>query len=196
MGYLRQNTVDSVSGAPYETNIAHAAPVIHFQQGARKNVDLRLLMKGGGCENVGWQCSLPDAALAADRDLEGVRKCALEALWLAQGAGCAPGVLGICIGGDRAMGYEYAKIQFLHKLGHRSRIKSLGRLERRIMKDAQELGIGPMGLGGKMTLLGVNIGALSRLPASYFVTVSYMCWAFRRRGAVLGSGGGLHRWLY
>lgn len=195
-GFLRQNTVDSLSGAPYETNIAHASPIIHFQQGARKNVDVRLVMKGGGCENVGRQYSLPNACLGAERDLEGVRRCVLDALWHAQGAGCAPGALGVCIGGDRAMGYEYAKVQFLHKLGHRSRIKSLARLESRIMKDAQELGIGPMGLGGRTTLLGVNIGALSRLPASYFVTVSYMCWAFRRRGAVLGSEGGLHRWLY
>jgi len=195
-GYLRQNTVDSVSGALYETNIAHAAPVIHFQQGARKDVDVRLVMKGGGCENVGRQYSLPDAALGAERDLEGVRRCVLDALWQAQGLGCAPGALGVCIGGDRATGYEYAKVQFLHKLGHRSRIKSLARLERRILLDARELGIGPMGLGGRTTLLGVNIGALSRLPASYFVTVSYMCWAFRRRGAVLGPEGGLHRWLY
>jgi fumarate hydratase, class I len=195
-GYLRQNTVDSVTGAMYETNIAHAAPVIHFQQGGRKNVDVRLLMKGGGCENVGRQYSLPDTALGAERDLEGVRRCVLDAVWQAQGMGCAPGVLGICIGGDRGTGYEYAKVQFLHKIGHRSRIKALARLEKRILKDARELSIGPMGLNGRTALMGVHIGALSRLPASYFVTVSYMCWAFRRRGAVLGSEGGLHRWLY
>jgi fumarate hydratase class I len=196
LGYLRQNTVDSVSGAPYETNIAHAAPIIRFHQGARKTVDVRLILKGGGCENVGRQYSLPDATLGAERDLEGVRRCIMDAIWQAQGNGCAPGVLGVCIGGDRATGYAHAKVQFLHRLGHRSRVKALARIEKRVLKDAQKLGIGPMGLGGGTAALDVHIGSLSRVPASFFVTVSYMCWALRRRGAVLGPEGGLHRWLY
>jgi len=195
-GYLRQNTVDSVSGAMYETNIAHASPVFYFQQGARKTIDVRLIIKGGGSENVGCQYSLPDTSLGAERDLEGVRRCVLDAVWKAQGNGCAPGILGVCIGGDRASGFEHAKVQFLHKLGQRSRVKALAKLEDRIMKDARKLGIGPMGLGGKTALLGVHIGALSRVPASFFVSVSYMCWALRRRGVVLGPEGGLHRWLY
>ena len=196
LGYLRQNTIDSVSGAPYETNIAHGAPELYFQQGARKTIDVRLILKGGGCENVGCQYSLPDAGLKAERDLEGARRCVLDAVWKAQGKGCAPGVVGVCIGGDRASGYLHAKEQFLRKLGDRSNVNRLARLEERILKESRALGIGPMGLGGKSTLLGVKIGALSRLPACYFVTVSYMCWAFRRRGAVLGPGGGLRRWLY
>lgn len=195
-GYLRQNTVDSISGGSFQTNIAHGAPVFHFAQCARKTVDVRLVLKGGGCENVGKQFSLPNDDVGADRDLEGVRRCLLEAIWSAQGRGCAPGVLGVCVGGDRATGYEHSKEQFLRKLGDRSNVRALARLEQRVLKDAQQLEVGPMGLGGRTTLLGVKIGALSRLPASYFVSVSYMCWAFRRRGAVLGPEGGLHRWLY
>jgi len=195
-GYLRQNTIDSVSGAPYETNVAHSAPVFNFQQGARKNVDVRLIMKGGGSENVGRQYSLPDEALGAGRDMDGVRKCVLDAVWQAQGNGCAPGVVGVCIGGDRSTSYSFAREQFLRKLGDKSNIKVLARLEDRIARDARKLGIGPMGLGGKSTLMGVKIAALSRLPASFFVSVSFMCWAFRRRGAVLGPEGGVHRWLY
>lgn len=195
-GYLRQNTIDSISGASYQTNIAHGSPVFHFQQGARKTVDVRLVMKGGGCENVGGQYALPDAALEAGRDLDGVRRCILDAVFQAQGKGCAPGIVGVCIGGDRETGYEHSKEQFLRKLGACSRVKKLARLESKVMKDAQRLGVGPMGLGGKTTLLGVKIGALSRLPASYFVSVSYMCWAFRRRGALLGPEGGIQRWLY
>jgi fumarate hydratase, class I len=195
-GYLRQNTIDSVSGASYETNIAHASPVFHFQQGARKNVDVRLVMKGGGSENMGSQYSLPDSELDAQRDLEGVRRCILDAVWRVQGNGCAPGLLGICLGGDRASGYAHANEQFLRKLGEKSSVKSLRRLEDKVMKDAMQMGIGPMGLGGRTTLLGVKIGALSRLPACYFVTVSYMCWAFRRRGVLLGPTGGIDRWLY
>lgn len=195
-GYLRQNTIDSVSGASYETNVAHASPVFHFQQGARKTVDVRLIMKGGGCENVGCQFSLPDMDLQAGRDLEGVRRCILNAVWKAQGNGCAPGILGVCIGGDRATGYAYSEELFIRRLGDKSRVKTLARLEDRILKDVRRLNIGPMGLGGRTTLLGVKIGALSRLPASFFVTVSFMCWAFRRRGVMLGPKGGVHRWLY
>jgi len=196
LGYLRQNTIDSVSGEPYVTNVAHAAPVMEFLQGARKTVDARLIMKGGGCENVGQQYSLPETALGADRDLDGVRRCVLDAVWKAQGRGCAPGVIGVCIGGDRAKGYAHAKEQFLRKLGERSDVKVLARLEDRIMRDIRRMEIGPMGLGGKTTALDVKIGTLSRLPASFFVSVSYMCWAFRRRGVLLGPEGGVHRWLY
>lgn len=195
-GYLRQNTVDSVTGASYQTNVAHGSPVFHFEQGARKTVDVRLIMKGGGCENVGTQMSLPDAGLQAGRDLEGVRRCVLKTVWEAQGAGCAPAVLGVAIGGDRQSGFAHAKEQFLRKLGDASPVRVLARLENRILKESRRLGIGPMGLGGRTTLLAVRVGALSRLPASFFVTVSHMCWAFRRRGAVLGPEGGVHRWLY
>jgi fumarate hydratase class I len=196
LGYLRINTVDSVSGAPYETNIAHGSPVFHFEQGARKTVDVRLVMKGGGSENVGRQYSLPDARLAAGRDMDGVRKCVLDAVYQAQGMGCAPGVLGVCIGGDRGSGYAHSQEQFLRKLGEKASVQALARLEDRLLRDIQQLGVGPMGLGGRTTALGVKIGALSTLPASYFVTVSYMCWAFRRRGVLLGPEGGIHRWLY
>jgi len=196
LGYLRQNTIDSVSGAPYATNVAPASPVFHFQQGARKRVDVRLVMKGGGSENRGCQYSLPNEDLGADRDLEGVRRSVLDAVWEAQGNGCAPGVLGVCIGGDRATGYAHSKEQFLRKLSERSPVKILAKLEHRIVHDSAKLGIGPMGLGGRTSLLGVKIDALSRLPASFFVSVSYMCWAFRRRGALLGPEGGVNRWLY
>jgi len=195
-GYLRQNTIDAVSGASYETNIAHASPVFHFEQGARKTFNVRLVMVGAGPENVGCQYTLPDGGLEAQCNLDGVRRCILDAVWKAQGRGCTPAVLGVCIGGDRATGYAHAKEQFLHKVGERSRVKSLDRLQERIMRETRKLGIGPMGLGGKTTLLGVNIGSLSRTPGCFFVSVAFMCWAFRRRGAILGPEGGLHRWLY
>ena len=132
------------------------------------------------------QYSLPDAELGAGRDMEGVRKCILDAAVKAQGYGCAPGVLGVCIGGDRATGFEVAKEQLLRPLDEKtSPDKTLGRLERRILKEANSLGIGPMGLGGETTLLGVKIASRTRLPASFFVTVAYMCWACRRRSVVV-----------
>ena len=196
MGYLRQNTIDSVSGESYETNVAHGSPAFRFEQCARSTVDVRLLMKGGGSENMGRQYSLPDERIGAGRDLEGVRRCLLDAIVAIQGNGCAPGVLGVCIGGDRCSSGEHAKEQFLRRLDDRSEVKILAKLEDRLLKESRLVEIGPMGFGGTNSLLGVKIGALSRLPASFFVTVSYMCWAFRRRGALLSAGGGLKRWLY
>lgn len=178
-GWLRKNTIDSVTGRSYDDNCAEVAPVVHYVAGHEGKVTL--LMKGGGSENMSRQYSLPDASLGAGRDLEGVRKCVLDAVHKAQGFGCAPGVLGVCIGGDRATGYETAKMQLLRSLDDKAGDAALRKLEDRILKDANSLGIGPMGLGGRTTLLGVKIAARSRVPASFFVTVAYMCWALRRK---------------
>lgn len=178
-GWLRKNTIDAVTGRSYDDNCAEVAPVVHYVAGHEGKVTL--LMKGGGSENMSRQYSLPDSSLGAGRDLEGVRKCVLDAVHKAQGFGCAPGVLGVCIGGDRATGYETAKMQLLRSLDDKAGDAALRRLEDRILKEANSLGIGPMGLGGRTTLLGVKIAARSRVPASFFVTVAYMCWALRRR---------------
>lgn len=185
-GYLRKNTIDSVTGKSYDDNVCEGAPVIHYVEGEREEGGGRvtLLMKGGGSENMSRQYSLPDATLGAGRDLAGVRKCLLDAVVKTQGYGCAPGILGVCIGGDRATGYETAKLQLLRPLRDRAK-GELGKLEKRILEEANTLGIGPMGLGGKTTLLGVKIAARPRVPASFFVTVAYLCWAARRRTAVI-----------
>jgi fumarate hydratase class I len=195
-GYLRQNSVDSLTGVNDGTNLGPGSPTIHFHQHREREIEVRLILKGGGCENVGAQYSLPNEKLQANRDLDGCRKVILDAVLQAQGKGCGPGILGICIGGDRATSYEFSKQQFLRKLPDRNPVPELDRLEQDILNTANELGIGPMGFGGKTTLLGVKIGAANRLPASYFVSVSYMCWAFRRQGATLGANGEIEQWLY
>jgi len=195
-GYLRQNSVDSLTGLNDGTNLGPGAPTLHFHQRRSPELCVRLILKGGGCENVGAQYALPDEQLGADRDLAGCRKAVLDAVWRAQGKGCSPGVLGVCIGGDRATGYEFSKQQFLRRLDDRNANPELDRLERDVLQTANELGIGPMGFGGRATLLGVKICAANRLPASFFVSVSYMCWAFRRQGASLGADGQIERWLY
>src|SRR5436190_2925150 len=195
-GYLRQNSVDSLTGKNDGTNVGPGSPTIHFHQNRAPQVDVRLVLKGGGCENVGAQYSLPNEKLHANRDLDGCRKVILDAVLQAQGKGCGPGILGVCIGGDRATGYEFSKKQFLRTLPDRNPVKELDALEQDIWKTANELGIGPMGFGGKTTLLGVKIGVANRLPASYFVSVSYMCWAYRRMGIALKATGEIENWLY
>jgi fumarate hydratase class I len=195
-GYLRQNSVDSLTGKNDGTNVGPGAPTFHFHQHRSAEVSVRLVLKGGGCENVGAQYSLPSEKLQANRDLDGCRKAILDAVLQAQGKGCGPGILGVCIGGDRATGYEMSKTQFLRKIPDRNLNPELDKLEQDILKTANELGIGPMGFGGKTTLLGVKICAANRLPASYFVSISYMCWAYRRQGVTLDAEGKIGKWLY
>jgi fumarate hydratase class I len=195
-GFLRQNSVDSLTGKNDGTNVGPGSPTIHFHQHEESDVTVRLVLKGGGCENVGAQYSLPNEKLKANRDLDGCRRVILDAVLQAQGKGCGPGILGVCIGGDRATGYEFSKQQFLRKLEDRNPDPQLAKLEDDIVNTSNQLGIGPMGFGGKTTLLGTKIGVLNRLPASYFVSVSYMCWAYRRQGVALSPDSRIERWLY
>ena len=193
-GYLRKNTIDSITGKSYDDNVCDGAPVVHYVGLSSDSRDSRcsrtssvssptvtLVMKGGGSENMSRQYSLPDSTLGAGRDLAGVRKCLLDAVQKIQGYGCAPGILGVCIGGDRATGFEVAKEQLLRPLNDKSGQTEIVKLEKTLLKEANSLGIGPMGLGGKTTLLGVKIASRPRVPASFFVTIAYMCWACRRR---------------
>ena len=195
-GYLRQNSVNSLTGVNDGTNVGPGSPTVHFHQHRDSEVRVRLILKGGGCENVGAQYSLPNEKLKADRDLKGCRKVILDAVLQAQGKGCGPGILGVCIGGDRSTGYEFSKQQLLRTLPDRNPVPELDELEQDVLKTANDLEIGPMGFGGKTTLLGVKIGAANRLPASFFVSISYMCWAYRRQGVLLSSAGAVEKWLY
>jgi fumarate hydratase class I len=199
-GKLRPNSVDSITGKNSGNNLGPGTPVIHFEQWDQDEIEVKLLLKGGGCENTNIQysvpCELPNLG-RADRDLEGVRKCILHAVWQAQGKGCSPGAVGVCIGGDRAAGYAHAKQQLFRTLDDLNSDPALADLEATVMKTVNVLGIGTMGFGGKTTLIGCKVGVLNRLPASYFVSVAYDCWAFRRLGVVLDPrDGSITRWLY
>ena len=186
--YLRPNAVDSVTGKNSGDNLGDDFPSIHFHEGEEDYLKVDLLLKGGGCENVGAQYKLPNAELGAGRDLDGVRRVVLDAVLDAQGKGCAPGVLGVAVGGDRGSGYVRSKEQLFRKVGERNPDPDLAALEERLYEESNELGIGPMGLGGETTVLDVQVDALHRLPASYFVSVSYMCWAHRRRTLTYRDG--------
>ncbi len=199
-GKLRPNSVDSITGANSGNNLGVETPVIHFEQWEENDIEVKLVLKGGGCENKNIQYSLPCnlARLGrADRNLEGVRKCILHAVWQAQGQGCSPGALGVCIGSDRAHGYELAKAQLFRTLDDVNPNPTLAKLEAEIMEEANRLGVGAMGFGGKVSLIGCKITAANRLPASFFVSVAYDCWAFRRLGVRLDAkSGAIVKWLY
>jgi fumarate hydratase class I len=184
--YLRPNAVHSVTGKNSGDNVGDDHfPTIHFEEVEGETLTIDLILKGGGCENVGAQYSLPDSRLKAGRDLEGVRKVVLDAVYQAQGQGCAPGVLGVTIGGDRGTSYLASKEALLRPVDDVNPDPQLDALEKRITEEANQLGIGPMGFGGKTTLFGTKIKVLHRLPACFFVSVSYMCWAYRRRSMTI-----------
>jgi fumarate hydratase class I len=188
--FMRPNAVDAVTDRNSGNNLGgDDFPTIHFEEVEGGELTVELMLKGGGCENVGAQYSLPDNRLGAGRDLAGVRKVVLDAVQKAQGQGCAPGILGVSIGGDRGSGYVKSKEVLLEEIGRRNPDPKLAELEERLTGEANQLGIGPMGFGVKTTVIDTKITGLSRLPASYFVTISYMCWAYRRRKMTLKADG-------
>lgn len=186
--YLRPNAVDPVSGKNSGNNIGVNAPYIHFHQWDKDEVRIRVMLKGGGSENVGTQYKLPHPPIKAGRDLKGVRKLVIDAVHKAQGLGCAPGILGIGIGGGRDTSYTLSKEQFFRKIGERSSDPKLAELEVSLLDDLNKMDIGPMGFGGKTTILDVFIASQARHPATYIVSISYTCWAFRRKSMTIKNG--------
>ena len=178
-GILRKNSVCSVTGKNSGNNIGPGTPFYYWND-SDGEIRIRLLLKGGGSENVGAQYALPDTSISADRDMDGVKKCILDAVTKAQGKGCPPSILSVCIGGDRASGYSIAKKAFFRKIGERSSDAKLADFEKEMLQQVNQLGIGPMGLGGKTTSLDLFVTAVNRHPASFFVTVSQICWSCRR----------------
>ena len=186
LNYLRPNVIDSITEKNTGNNLGDEFhPTIHFKEVNSSRMTINLILKGGGCENVGCQYRLPEQRIKAGRDLEGVRKAVLDTVFQAQGKGCSPGFLGVAIGGDRSSSYLASKEVFLRRVDEENPDPILAELEERITSEANELGIGAMGFGGNTTIVSTFIRALHRIPASYFVSVSYMCWAYRRRRMIL-----------
>jgi len=192
--YLRPNAVDPVTGENSGNNLGLGAPALQLSARAENGMRVRLLLKGGGSENASVQYKLPDSRLGAGRDLEGVRKCVVDAVFAAQGKGCSPGVVGVGIGGNRDTSYSCAKKQLLRSLDDTNPDPLLTELEERLFAELNELGIGPMGLGGRTTVLGVKAGKLHRLPACFFVSVSYCCWAARKAFMTIREGEVTYDW--
>ncbi len=187
--YLRPNAVDSLTGRNSGDNTGIDFPTMHFIEWEADYLQVKLVQKGGGSENVSRQYTIPSAEFAASRDLKGVRKAILDVVWRAQGKGCAPAAaIGVGIGGDRASGMMKAKEQLFRKLDDINPVPELAQFEQEMYEELNQLGIGPMGFGGKTTVLGVKVGTAHRLPACYFVSIAYMCWADRRRTLTYRDG--------
>ena len=190
--WLRPNCVEALSGRNPGNNMdpfGEGHPVIHFEEREEPGIEVAVMLKGGGCENVGAQYRLPDAAIGAGRDLGGVRKCIIDAVNKAQGQGCSPGILGVAIGGDRVVSYERSKELILRKVNSTNPDPKMDAFEKQLKEELNSLGIGPMGYGGVTTALAVFVEELWRHPASFFVSISYMCWSSRRMELKLDASG-------
>ncbi|MDP7110589.1 MAG: fumarate hydratase [Myxococcota bacterium] len=186
--YLRPNAVDSHSGKNSGDNTGLGSPYIHFEEQDQPGLEVKLMLKGGGSENMGRQYTVPDSAIGAGRDLEGVRKCVIDAVFKAQGFGCAPGVIGVGVGGDRMSSFLASKESLFRTVDDTNPNEEIAALEAKLLEECNSLGIGPMGFGGKTSIMGVKIGFRHRLPASYFVSISYMCWANRKAYLTYNDG--------
>ena len=179
--YLRPNAVEGLSGKNSGDNTGVDFPTLHFDEWDQKHLKVGLMLKGGGSENCGCQYSVPSPEFPASRDMKGVRKAVIDAAFKAQGMGCAPGILGVGIGGDRGSSMLKGKEQLFRPLGDKNPDPEFDRIEKQLHREINELGIGPMGFGGKTTVLAVKMAQLHRVPASFFVSIAYMCWADRRK---------------
>ena len=177
---LRPNAVDPITGVNTGDGVGPGIPIVHFRPSPDGRLVVAAMLKGGGCENVSMTYKLPDVSLNASRDLDGVRRCVLDAVWRAQGRACPPYVVGVGIAGAVDAVTALAKEQLMRRLDDRNPVPELAALERQLVDQSNQLGIGAGGLGGSSTVLGVKLGVLYRHPASYFVAVSFACWACRR----------------
>lgn len=191
---LRPNAVDSVTEKNTGDNVGDNFPLIYLEESEEQSLIVDLMLKGGGSENLGQIYKLPatlnvgnsgsdvssSLTLVAERDFDGIRKCVLDAVFRAQGKGCPPYTIGVAIGGAKDQVSALSRRQLMRKLHDKSPQKELAELEAKILGDINALGIGTAGLGGSTTAIGVKIAAAHRHPASYFVDVSFSCWANRR----------------
>jgi fumarate hydratase class I len=177
---LRPNAVDVLTDRNSGDNTGTGFPVIYIEETNSRKLTVDLMLKGSGSENIGQLYKLPAAELGAERNLEGVRRCVLDAICTAQGRGCPPYIVGVGIGATKDQVTRLAKEQLMRTVEDLNEHKTLARLEKDLLKDINRLGIGPLGLGGKTTAIGVKIAVNHRHPASYFVDVSIACWADRR----------------
>ncbi|MFC1707476.1 fumarate hydratase [Planctomycetota bacterium] len=178
--YLRPNAVCSRTGKNSGDNTGTGAPYIHFEEKDGPGIFVKLMLKGGGSENMGRQYTVPDSRIGAGRDLKGVRKCVIDSVFQAQGYGCAPGIIGVGVGGDRMSSFLTSKEALFRRVDDEHEDPEIAALEKQLIGECNQLRIGPMGFGGDTTVLGVKIGFRHRVPASYFVSISYMCWANRK----------------
>jgi fumarate hydratase subunit alpha len=181
---LRPNVVDPITRMNGGDNLGDMVPLIHFEPDDREHTDITLMMKGAGSENMSAL-----RMLTPSQGVKGVKEFILETVVAAGGKPCPPIIVGVGIGGTADLACHLAKKALLRPVDKRSEEGSLRQIEDEMTEALNRTGIGPMGLGGKSTVLGVSIESASCHTASLPVAISLQCWAARRASVRLYPDG-------
>jgi len=181
---LRPNAVDPFTQKNSGDNTGRFVPHLHWEIVSGDSLELTVMIKGGGSENV---CAT--GMLVPGEGIKGLKKFVIDAVIKAGAQPCPPTILGVAVGGGADIVMELAKKALLRPLGEANSDRRLAEIEREILEAANMTGIGPMGLGGKTTVLGVHVDYAHRHPASFPVAVAFNCWAARRASARLSTDG-------
>lgn len=181
---LRPNTVDPFSGENHKDNTGDNIPYITWDFVEGSDVYITALPKGGGSENMSKLGMLKPGV-----GIEGVKDFVVEEMIKAGGNPCPPTIVGVGIGGGADLAMKLGKKSLLRPVGNRHKDKTIAAIEEELIKRINDSGIGPMGLGGKTTVLDVHIEKAHRHPASLPVGIAVQCWADRRAKMVIHSDG-------
>ncbi len=181
---LRPNSVDPFTQKNTGNNTGRYVPYIHWEVVPGDKLEITVLPKGGGSENV---CAL--GMLNPSQGISGLKKFVIDTVINAGAKPCPPTILGVAVGGGADIAMKLAKQTLLQPLNQPNSNPELAKLEQELCAAANLTGIGPMGLGGKTTVLDVKVDYAHRHPASYPVAVVVQCWAARRASARIYSDG-------
>lgn len=181
---LRPNAVDLFTGKNSGDNTGRYIPYVNWEMVPGDNVELTVMTKGGGSENV---CL--GGMIVPGEGINGLKKFVIDAVVKAGAKPCPPCILGIGMGGGADISMRLAKKALLKPLTEHNPDPEIAKLEKDIFDAANMTGIGPMGLGGKTTVLGVHVDYAHRHPASFPVAVAFNCWASRRSAARITADG-------
>ncbi|UCG37548.1 MAG: fumarate hydratase [Candidatus Bathyarchaeota archaeon] len=181
---LRPNAVDPFVGKNTGDNTGRNIPFVNWEIVPGNSLEITVLPKGGGSENV---CML--GMLVPGEGLQGLKKFVVDAVMKAGAKPCPPNILGVAVGGGADVALKLAKKALLRPIDQHNSDPEISELERELLEAANLTGIGPMGLGGRFTVLGVNVDYAARHPASYPAAVAFNCWAARRATARILENG-------
>jgi fumarate hydratase subunit alpha len=181
---LRPNSVNPFDGKNSGDNTGRYIPYLNWEITSGDCLELTVMTKGGGSENV---CM--GGMIVPGEGIKGLKKFVIDAVVKAGAQPCPPNILGIAMGGGADISMKLAKKALLRPLTEHNPNPEIAALEKEIFEAANMTGIGPMGLGGKTTVLGVHIDFAYRHPASFPAAVAFNCWAARRASAKIDSDG-------
>ena len=181
---LRPNAVDPFTQKNTGDNTGRFIPYIHWKVVPGDILEITVMPKGGGSENVSAL-----AMLNPTQGIKALKKFVVDTVINAGAKPCPPTILGVAVGGGADIAMKLAKAALLKPLNQPNHNPELAQLEEELCKSANQTGIGPMGLGGKITVLGVKVNYAHRHPASYPVAVAVQCWAARRATARIYPSG-------